>query len=229
MSSYAHKVRPGLNHPSHHSRVRRHPPSPRPHSQPTKPHSVSLGQTRYLSLPIPSATPIATLLLPILNGLSIQSSQSLLAHSSSPPSKRNRSHPPWLIPTLLLALTIYETVLATLASTQLIPSEAQTCLLSTKWEHLFSTHNVERIRRIQDTHGCCGFKTLRHMPWPFPDNNGADACRDQYHRTRSCLGGWRRDLQVNAGLVLVVAVGCFLVKVGFLLFLLLWRVGDLLI
>ncbi|CAO1598756.1 hypothetical protein XANCAGTX0491_002516 [Xanthoria calcicola] len=178
---------------------------------------VSLGQIRYLSLPSP-ASPIATLLLPILTALTIQSSRSLLLsnnnnnNTNNPPSKHTRSLPRWLFPTLLLALTIYDTVLATLASTQLIPSDAQTCTLLTRWEHFFTTHDVDRIRRIQDTHRCCGFKTLRHMPWPFPDNNGADACRDQYHRTRTCFGGWRGDLQLNAGAMLGVAVGCFLVK-----------------
>ncbi|KAL8992398.1 MAG: hypothetical protein Q9169_007131, partial [Polycauliona sp. 2 TL-2023] len=181
---------------------------------------VALGQIRYLSLPTPTATPIATLLLPILTGLTIQFSRTHLTNSlTHPPSKRRASSlPPWLIPAFFLTLIIYDTVLATLAFTQLIPSDTQTCQLSTRWEHLFRTHSVEALRRIQDTHRCCGLRTMTHMPWPFPDNHGANACRDTYHgRTQSCLAGWRRDLEVNAGLVLVVAIVCFLIKVSILL------------
>lgn len=177
-------------------------------------NSISLGQIRYLSLPIPSSTSIATLLLPILTGLGIQISQPFLTQSP----KRNQSFPPWLLPSLIfILLTIYDTILATLATTDLVPSESQMCLLLTHWERMFHAHSAEELRRIQDTHQCCGLKTMRHMPWPFPDNHGADACRDMYrNRTASCLGAWRRDLRGNAGMVLVVAVVCFLVKVCFL-------------
>ncbi|KAL8643447.1 MAG: hypothetical protein Q9226_008366, partial [Calogaya cf. arnoldii] len=138
--------------------------------------SYAIARIRYLSLPIPSATSIAALVLPILTGLSIQISQSLLTPSRTiRPFKR--SLPTWLFPLIFLALTIYDTVLITLASNSLIPSEAQTCLLSTTWEHLFHTHDAGSIGRIQDTHRCCGLRTTRHMPWPFPDNHGADYVR----------------------------------------------------
>ncbi|KAL8976066.1 MAG: hypothetical protein Q9205_007861, partial [Flavoplaca limonia] len=172
---------------------------------------VSLGQTRYLSLPIPQSTSIATLLLPILTGIGIQISRPLLTQSTN----RSTSYPSWLLPALIfILLTIYDTILTTLATTALIPSETQTCLLETRWDSMFHGHDVAALRRIQDTHQCCGLRSMRHKPWPFPDNHGADGCRNLYrNRTGSCLGPWRRDLRVNAGMVLVVAVVCWLVKV----------------
>ncbi|KAL8914751.1 MAG: hypothetical protein Q9172_007028 [Xanthocarpia lactea] len=185
---------------------------------------ISLGQIRYLSLPIPEPTAIATLLLPILTGIGIQTSQSLLT-STNPNaalSKRTPSTlPTYILPTLIfLTLLIYDTILATLSFTHLIPSPTQTCLLSTTWEHLFHTGDAQSLRRIQDSHSCCGLRTMKHMPWPFPDRRGVDMCRDTYHRERSCLGVWRTDLQRNAGMGLGVAVGCFAVKTLLLILLL---------
>ncbi|KAL8780152.1 MAG: hypothetical protein Q9213_006607 [Squamulea squamosa] len=173
--------------------------------------AVSLGQIHYLSLPIPEATAIATLLLPILTAIGIQGSQSLIARSHDPPSKRP-TLPYWLLPTLFLFLTVYDAVLATLAFTYLLLSDTQECELLTRWEHMFHNHDVGGLQRIQDAHQCCGLRTTRHMPWPFPDVHGANACRNTYHRERSCLGSLRRDLQVNAGMVLLVALVSFSVK-----------------
>lgn len=52
------------------------------------------------------------------------------------------------------------------------------------------------------------------MPWPFPTKERpVTACRDAMGRGESCLGFWRRDLRVAAGLLMGVAVGCFVVKV----------------
>lgn len=52
------------------------------------------------------------------------------------------------------------------------------------------------------------------MPWPFPTKERpVSACRDALGSGASCLGFWRRDLQVAAGLLLGVAVGCFVLKV----------------
>lgn len=173
---------------------------------------VSLGQIRYLSLPIEEATAIATLLLPILTGITIQASQASLTHSPGATSKPG-SPPSWLFPSLFLLLTVYETVIATLAFTNMLPSDTLTCQLSNRWQSLFHNHDVDSIRRIQDTHRCCGFRNARDRAWPFPDHHGANACRTTYHRERSCLGSWTRDQQVNAGLSLLVALLCFAVKV----------------
>lgn len=174
---------------------------------------MSLGQIQYLSLPIPTATAGAAIALPILTGIGIQGAQSLLTRSDDSLLKR-RPIPSWLIPTLFVFLTVYETVVATLSVAHVIPSGTLACQLSNRWQTLFEGHNADAIRRIQDAHHCCGFQTARHMAWPFPDNHGANACRNMYHRETSCLGSWRHDQQIYAGLILLVAVASFLIKVG---------------
>ncbi|KAL9588258.1 MAG: hypothetical protein Q9203_002933 [Teloschistes exilis] len=58
------------------------------------------------------------------------------------------------------------------------------------------------------------------MAWPWPDNHGADQCRSAYRRDTSCLESWRHDQQINAGLLLLVAIASFLTK---LLVLILYR------
>ncbi|KAL8924200.1 MAG: hypothetical protein Q9208_004164 [Pyrenodesmia sp. 3 TL-2023] len=50
------------------------------------------------------------------------------------------------------------------------------------------------------------------MAWPFDGDQGAGTCTTMYGRGQSCLGAWRKDQQVFAGLVLLVAVGNFAVK-----------------
>ena len=54
------------------------------------------------------------------------------------------------------------------------------------------------------------------MAWPFQDgrNHAADACAKMFGREESCFGEWRRDEQIVAGLLLIVAVGTFVVKVS---------------
>ncbi|KAL8760596.1 MAG: hypothetical protein Q9184_003228 [Pyrenodesmia sp. 2 TL-2023] len=178
--------------------------------------AITLSQTLHLSLPIPPATPTAAIILPLLTGISIQAAQSLFAHPTPSLSKR-RTPPQWLLPATFLFLTIYETVLATLSITQLVPSDALTCQLSERWLGLWKAHDGNAIRRIQDAHQCCGFRTVKNMAWPFDGDQGAGTCRTMYGRDRSCLGAWRRDQQVFAGLVLLVAVGTFAVKIVVLL------------
>lgn len=113
-------------------------------------------------------------------------------------------------------LVVYETVLATLAVTQMIPSDVLSCGLSEHWQSLWSSHNAEAIKRIQDAHNCCGLNTVKDRAWPFGGNKGAGTCSITYGRGQSCLPGWKRDQQINAGLILLVAVGTFLVKGGVL-------------
>ena len=53
------------------------------------------------------------------------------------------------------------------------------------------------------------------MAWPFPDNrHTANACAETFNREQGCLGEWRKDVQITAGLLLLVAVVVFLLKVS---------------
>ncbi|KAI4169592.1 MAG: hypothetical protein LQ343_005612 [Gyalolechia ehrenbergii] len=151
------------------------------------------------------------MILPILTGLGIQGAQSILTRSDNSLLKR-RSLPSWVLPICFVVLVVYDTVIATLAATQIIPSEVMTCGLFQRWQSLWSTHNAEAIKRIQDAHNCCGFKTIKDRAWPFAGNDGADRCSIMYEREQNCLPGWQRDQQINAGLILLVAIGTFLVK-----------------
>lgn len=116
---------------------------------------------------------------------------------------------------VFILLIIYDTVIATLALTHMVPPASLTCPLQRQWEHLFSSKNVEVIRRIQDRHKCCGLRNKHDKAWPFPDKrHTVNACAETFNRERGCLGEWRKDVQITAGLLLLVAVVVFLLKVS---------------
>ena len=95
------------------------------------------------------------------------------------------------------------------------PPDDLTCHLDRRWRTLFSNKDADAIRGIQDRHACCGLHSVQDMAWPFPDGtHAATACREAFGRTRSCFGSWRQDEQVTGGLMLLVAVGGGVLKVG---------------
>ncbi|KAI4126894.1 MAG: hypothetical protein LQ338_003508, partial [Usnochroma carphineum] len=173
---------------------------------------VSLSQIRWLSLPISNGIPIAAIVLPVLTVIGIRGAQSALTGSDDSVLKR-RSLPSWVIPAVFVFLVVYDTVIATLSITQMLPSDVLTCQLSERWLALWEAHDSNAIRRIQDARQCCGFRSTKNMAWPFDGDQGVATCSHTYRRERSCLPAWRRDLQINAGLILLVAVGTFSVKV----------------
>ena len=70
------------------------------------------------------------------------------------------------------------------------------------------------VRRIQDRHHCCGFNSPLDRAWPFPSRrHTAAACLEAFGRNQSCRDGWLGDEQVTAGLMLLVALFAFLLKV----------------
>ena len=172
--------------------------------------SLSLHKALTLSLPIPKATPISALLLPLITGLSLCASQYLARRSQGPFLSTNAGL--LLIPFLLI---IYETVIATLSITYMAPFNALNCPLDQRWQQLFFKKDAKAIERIQDAHECCGFHSMLDRAWPFQaQNQPASACRDMTGRHRSCLGAWRRDMQVVGGMVLFVALMSFVVTVS---------------
>ena len=172
--------------------------------------SVSLHKTLTLSLPIPKATPISALLLPLITGLSLRASQYLARRSQGPFLSTNTGL--LLIPFLLI---IYETVIATLSITYMAPINDLNCPLDQRWQQLFGKKDATAIKRIQDAHQCCGLHSTLDRAWPFQaQNRPASTCREMMGRDRSCLGTWRRDMQVAGGMVLFVAVMSFGVTVG---------------
>lgn len=115
---------------------------------------------------------------------------------------------------LIMLLTIFETVIATLALTNIARSDDLSCRLERQWGWLFSNKKADVIRRIQDRHDCCGLRSVQDRAWPFPDrSHTAEACHIAFSRQLSCFNGWRQDQQITGGLMLLVAVAAFALKV----------------
>jgi hypothetical protein len=105
---------------------------------------------------------------------------------------------------------MYETVVATLALTHIIPPDALVCDLEKRWRKLAAAEDADAIRAIQDSFKCCGFNTMKDaaFPWGEPSN-----CAEVFPYTKSCKKDWRKAEQINAGLLLLVAVIVFILKV----------------
>lgn len=121
----------------------------------------------------------------------------------------------WSAMVVFMLLIIYETAIATLAFTHMAPPNDLVCGLESRWSHLFRGKDADAIRRIQDQLQCCGLHTSVDRAWPFPDRtHDARACVEAFGRSRGCLGGWLQVEQITGGLILLVAVMAFLLKVG---------------
>ncbi|KAK6580688.1 hypothetical protein PZA11_006924 [Diplocarpon coronariae] len=171
------------------------------------------SQIRSLSIPIPPALALCTVVLPIITGLSAQSAYSLVRRAANAEPYRLRIP---LIAVIGIQL-ICETIIATLALTHILPASALDCGLQSKWLHLHRVKDADAIRAIQDSFSCCGLHTVRDHSWPFSE---PPTCASVYHRSRSCIGAWRKAEQSQAGLLLLVAVAVFIIKVLLLISLL---------
>lgn len=177
--------------------------------------------TQVYSLPIPTGLTAFALALPPVTGLSIEAATSLTRKGAPRRdalalggSQSGSSMPLTLT---LAVLVVYETVVATLAGTYIGPPQTLVCGLQDKWEKLYRGRAEATVRGIQDRFNCCGFRKTTHMAWPFQGINGADShsCENTFGRTIGCLGSLRSEEQKVAGMLIAVAVGVFLWKVGF--------------
>ncbi|KAF4589185.1 tetraspanin Tsp3 [Ophiocordyceps camponoti-floridani] len=167
-----------------------------------------------LSLPIRSSLTIITIILPLLAALNAIFYQRLLRTASAAAQRRTLPR----VLTLQALQAILITVLATLFFSEMVPSTAGSCLLSTIWQDLFSDHDADSIRRIQDGLNCCGFNTVQDRPWPFPDHQTARECADTYRRDVACSRPWQSALQRNSG-----------VEFGVILVVGLWQIASLIL
>ncbi|KAL2042324.1 hypothetical protein N7G274_004813 [Stereocaulon virgatum] len=176
------------------------------------PAGIALYRIRAFAIPISRVTATATIILPVLTGISLRGAQRLASRSNGSLTNAKPSLS-WATIIIFMLLTIYETAIATLALTHMAPPSNLNCQLHQQWSRLFSNKDAEVIRRIQDRYQCCGLRSTVDMAWPFPDrSHPVTACRDAFNRQNSCLGGWRRDEQMTAGLMLLVAGVVFLIK-----------------
>lgn len=175
--------------------------------------SIVLYRIRAFSLPISTVTATATVILPVITGVSLRGAQrlSISANGSSARAKMSFS---WSAMIIFVLLVVYDTAMATLALTSMAPPTELTCGLERRWGNLFSNKDADAIRRIQKRFQCCGFRNVHDRAWPFPDrSHTARACVEAFGRSTSCLGSWRQMEQVTGGLILLVAVVTFLLKV----------------
>lgn len=170
-------------------------------------YSYAYSSIRALSLPIPQALALLTVVLPIITGISTHGTSRLLLKS-----KHNQT-PQLTIPLLAIIglQLIYETVIGTLALTYIVPPSSLICGLETKWQELYSAKNEDAVKAIQDRFNCCGRRSVVDQAWPFPGSKKTP-CAEMFPRTRSCLAPWRQAEQVYAGLILIVALAVFIIK-----------------
>ncbi|TGO56966.1 hypothetical protein BCON_0071g00200 [Botryotinia convoluta] len=167
------------------------------------------SQIRTLSLPISQALALFTLVLPLVTGISTQGAVGLIQRANK--KEQNQLTLP-LIAVIGFQL-VYETIVATLALTYMIPPKSLHCGLEDAWHSLFSAKNDRKISAIQDALNCCGLHSMADMASPIKNQKGPGSCEALTDRSQSCFGPWRQAEQTNAGLLLLVAVVIFTIKV----------------
>ena len=151
-------------------------------------------------------TAIASLVLPGITGLSLGQVGGLARLGKG----RDR-----FAMAVFTILVVYYTVIITLSLTHMVPPNDLNCHLDQQWQSLFHNKDQMAIKRIQNAHHCCGLHGVKDRAWPFPDEiHKNDTCSTAFGRNISCFGVWRRDEQIIAGLVLLVAVVSALMNVG---------------
>lgn len=161
----------------------------------------------FLSLPIPKALALFTVVLPLITGISTQGAYGLIQR----PSKKENYRLMIPLITIIGFQLIYETIVATLALTYIVPPSTLKCGLNERWGYLSGQKNVNAVRAIQDTFNCCGLNTIYDRAYPFSSNNRS-TCAEVFNRNKSCFGDWRKAEQTNAGLLLLVALVVFIIK-----------------
>ncbi|KAG9241487.1 tetraspanin Tsp3 [Calycina marina] len=166
------------------------------------------SQIRYLSLPIPAALGLFTVILPLITGVSAQGANTII--------KRAAKEEQYQLTIPLIAILgfqlIYETVVATLALTYILPPSSLNCGLGDGWQQMWVSRNEKAVKDIQNAFECCGLWTVKDRAWPF-SRNAASTCAETFGRTRSCAGDWRKAEQMTAGLFLLVAAVVFCINV----------------
>jgi hypothetical protein len=145
----------------------------------------------------------------------METSTALASSLAQHPKLRHRharNFPAVLLPSTLtiLGLLVYITVVATLSGTHVSPIGGLGCALREKWQSMFHEKNAGKIKRIQDAFDCCGLRSVRDMPFPFPGHGvTVDTCSQRFDRQVGCESAWRDKERTVAGLMIGVAVGVF--------------------
>jgi hypothetical protein len=166
-----------------------------------------------MSLPISTTATTCIILLPVLAFLNTL----FCTARSRPAHPASRQFAQYLLPpTLQILQTIITTILGTIFLSDVIPSAARQCLLSSRWQDLWVAHNSAAIRRIQDTHNCCGFNSVKDRAWPFPTGDKTEpGCATQFGRTTACATPWTKAMRTAAGVEFGVVLGVGALQVSF--------------
>lgn len=148
-----------------------------------------------------------TVVLPLITGVSTHGTSVLVRRAG----KKEQAQLTLPLLAVIGFQLLYETIVATLAVTHIIPPSDLLCGLEKKWYQLYRAKDRTAIKAIQDSLNCCGFNSVKDKSWPFVD---PATCSDVFGRSNSCVGAWRQAEQTNAGLLLIVALVVFLVTVS---------------
>jgi hypothetical protein len=136
------------------------------------------GIISRLHLPVSPLLSFLAVILPIGN---LAATGHALVQSSGHASPLK--HVRWNV--FVTLLTILDAVLVTLAATHL-DAEGLACPLEADWKRMFGQHDSDHIKNIQDALNCCGFKTVKDMPYPFPHGKDGSKqlgkCAEMYDR-----------------------------------------------
>ncbi|KAK3396754.1 hypothetical protein B0T20DRAFT_480375 [Sordaria brevicollis] len=148
---------------------------------------------------------------------------------SPPPTPNLRSLLPSVSQTLQTTQLVLSIILLTLATSSLtsspfsLPSDSlERCALEQTWSSYFRSHDADTIRKIQDALKCCGFRSPRHMSWPFPSGNpdeggkGTGQCQSMWpDRKEGCAKGWEQEFRgVMGGEIAVLGTVVVMQVVG---------------
>lgn len=160
-----------------------------------------------LSLPLPSALTLSTILLPFLAAANHLSLINLLSRKSTQgTTARSLTHK-----ALQLLQGLVTTILTTLYTSSLLRVRSDNqhggCDLTTRWQDLFRAKDARAVRAIQDELQCCGLRSVAGMAWPFPPADDPP-CAVRFDRVLACWEPWRevlvRAAWLDLGVVLLV-------------------------
>lgn len=80
---------------------------------------------------------------------------------------------------------------------------------------MWMEHDADAIRAIQDALGCCGFRSVKDMAWPFPRGKSgeeAGTCAKKFEREVACREPWQKAMAAAAGGDFGVLVGALVLQ-----------------
>lgn len=170
--------------------------------------SYGAFRSRELSLPISSVLTAFNILLPAVAGFSVETAVASKRHQQS--RRGQRSGPSYGTIAVFLLLTVYETVLVTLAGSHIGPVESLSCPLDQRWMKLFRNKDARAIKGIQERFDCCGLHTPVDRAWPFPDKtHTAKSCQELLGRTRGCFNALLSEERKIGVVLLMVPILVF--------------------